>query len=94
MVQQGDPLLTLFCRHADTGNWLSKLIEAEPRKPADLRRLDRLLAMRAREDALLLSIATKMRLTPQARIQPRSAGRAFENAGRPLWERRKPWEDD
>ena len=67
MVQQGDPLLTLFCRHADTGNWLSKLIEAEPRKPADLRRLDRLLAMRAREDALLLSIATKMRLTPQAR---------------------------
>ena len=85
-------LLESYCRHADTSNWLSKLIEGEKCKPLDLNRLDRLLAMRAREDALFMSVATKLRLTPQARIAPRSAGRAFDDGGPALYERRKPWE--
>jgi hypothetical protein len=87
--RSGDALLTMFCRHADTGNWLSKLIDAEPRDLANLQRLDRLLAMRARETQMVSSLATRMRLTQQARISPRSAGRAVDNAatGRKLWER-------
>jgi hypothetical protein len=88
--RDGDTLLLMFCRHAADGDWLSKMIDAEPRKPTDLKRLDRLLAMRERETRMLTHLATKMRLTPQSRIAPRSAGRAMDAV--PLGKR--PWECD
>lgn len=88
--KEGDALLSMFCRHASAADYLSKLINAEPRNELDLRRLNRLLAMRARETQMVTHLATKMRLTPQAKMHPRSAGRAFDNnAIGP-----RPWEDD
>ena len=88
-------LLAAYCRHIDAGNWLSKQIDGLGVEPADIPRLSRLLGMRIRETGAMMSLATKMRLTQQARMHPRTAGRATsdENGGRKLWERR-PWESD
>jgi hypothetical protein len=75
-----EPLLAGFCSHASTAEFISKLIEKE--RPDDLlgdrdklRRYTRLLGMRVRETAAMSALATKMRLTQQSQIQPRSAGR-------------------
>ena len=90
----GDTLLTLFCRHAVSGDFLSKLIDAEPRQPPDLKRLNRLLTMRARETQLTTHLLTKMRLTQQSQMHPRTAGCAMaRETGLKLWQR-KPWEDN
>ena len=99
MVAQ-EPLLAGFCSHASAAEFFSKLIDKE--RPADLladrdmlRRYARLLGMRSRETAALAALATKMRLTQQAQIQPRSAGRAWDasTSGPKLWDRKPPWED-
>lgn len=89
--RDGDVLLGLYCRHVHTGNQLAKLINDCKVDLHDLQRLGRLLAMRDRETRMMMSLATKMRLTQQARITPRSAGRQMEETGRKLWER-KPWD--
>jgi hypothetical protein len=93
-----EPLLAAYCCHESAARFLSKLIEKS--RPADLfadrdklRRYAKLLTMRSRETAALSALATRMRLTQQARIQPRSAGRAWDanHSGPKLWDR--PWED-
>ena len=95
-----EPLLAGFCCHASAAQFISKLIEKE--RPADLlgyrdnlRRYSRLLGMRVRESAAMSALATKMRLTQQSQIQPRSAGRAWDanTSGPKLWERKPPWDD-
>lgn len=72
-----------------------------PIAPADLlgdrdklRRYSRLLGMRVRETAAMSALATKMRLTQQSQIQPRSAGREWDanSSGAKLWDRKPPWE--
>jgi len=89
-----EPLLAAYCRHVDTGNWLSKQIDGLDFKAVDLPRLSRLLGMRIRETGAMMSLATKMRLTSQSRMHPRTAGRAATDAsgGPRLWQRR-PWDD-
>jgi hypothetical protein len=86
-----DTLLTLFCRHVDMGNHLAKLINEHRVDLDNLKTLGRLLRMRAAETALMANLAVKMRLTQQARITPRSAGRQVESNGPAIW--RRPWED-
>jgi hypothetical protein len=94
-----EPLLAGFCCHAGTAEFISKLIEKE-RPDAllgdrdKLRRYCRLLGMRSRETAAMSALATKMRLTQQSQIQPRSAGRAWadHSPGPKLWDRKPPWE--
>ena len=84
-----EPLLSAYCRHVATGNLLSEWIDEQ--RPhvlsADaLRKFSRLLAMRLRETAAALSVATKLRLTQQAQMHPRTAGRAMatdHNAAKP-----------
>jgi hypothetical protein len=86
--REGDALLTAFCWHSESANRLAKLIDDIEMGCEDLRRLGRLLTMRERETRMLSTLATKMRLTQQARMHPRTAGRAFENtSSRKLWER-------
>jgi hypothetical protein len=95
-----EPLLAAFCCHESAARFISKLIEKE--RPAELtdgdrlRRYSRLLAMRIRETAALSSLATRMRLTQQAQMHPRSAGRAWDgnNPGSKLWDRNPPWDDE
>lgn len=84
-----EPLLAAYVRHVDSGNVLSAKINKIDFSSCDLSRLDRLLRMRERETRASMAVATKLRLTQQSRMHPRSAGRAIDNnpAGR------RPWED-
>jgi len=84
-----DVLLELYCRHVHTADQLSKLVDAQKVELSELRTLSRLLTMRERETRMITHLATKMRLTQQARMHPRSAARAIDNEPRC-----KPWEDD
>ena len=90
-----EPLLVAFCRHVVSANWISKQIDTFHCENGELETLDRLLRMHERETRALSSLATRMRFTQQARMHPRTAGRAetSPNGGRKLWERR-PWDDD
>jgi hypothetical protein len=86
-----EDLLTAYVRHVVSGDLLSTMIDEEVLDSTDmtsLRRYSRLLGMRQRETAAATALATKMRLTQQAKMHPRSAGRAFESATTGP----KPWE--
>ncbi len=88
-----DALLIAYCRHVDAANRVSAIATAFDYTTGKLGDLDRLLRMHERETRAISSLATRMRLTQQSRMHPRTAGRAQENAiGAKLWERR-PWED-
>jgi hypothetical protein len=84
-----DHLLECYCRHVHASNCLAKLIDARSPQLEEIKTLGRLLSMRERETRMISHLATKMRLTQQARMHPRSVGRAFE-AAPPA----KPWEFD
>jgi hypothetical protein len=90
-----EPLLVAYCRHVVSAHSVSKKIDAFNFESGELKVLDRLLRMRERETRALSSLATRMRFTQQARMHPRTAGRAEDGlqGGRKLWERR-PWDDD
>ena len=59
------------------------------KRPGGLERLAKLLAMAERETRAMTATARAMRLTPQARIQPVTAGRRVNNL--PLTTQR-PWD--
>jgi phage terminase small subunit len=84
-----EAMLTAYCWHIDTGRRLSSMIDALDFAVTDIRQLGRLLEMRARETAASASMATKLRLTPQSRIGPRTAARRADG---PTGSR--PWEPD
>ena len=93
-----EPLLAAYCRHVSAANRLSAMVdEFDPdlKKAGALERLGKLLSMRERETKALSSLATRMRLTQQAQMHPRTAARAMSdvNNGPKLWDRRPPWED-
>jgi hypothetical protein len=56
-----------------SSNVLAKLIDAQSVDLAEMTTFTRLLAMRERETRMLTHLATKMRLTQQAQMHPRSA---------------------
>lgn len=87
--REGDTLLSLFCQHTATAELINSMIDKTDFKTTPLPQLNRLLGIRCRETMLILSLATKMRLTPQARMHPRTAGRAFDSAqpGPRPWDR-------
>ena len=89
-----EPLLAAYCRHVCSADELARMINK--RKPEDdLRRYDTLLRMRERETKAISSLATRMRLTQQSQMHPRTAARAMGGgqAGQKLWDRKPPWED-
>lgn len=93
--RSNEPLLAAYCRHVATGNRLTKLVdEIAPSQESEvLTRWNKLLGMRERESKAALSLARAMRLTQQAQMHPRTAGRAMpENSGPRLWDR-KPWDE-
>ena len=47
---------------------------------------------RSKKSKVALSLARAMRLTQQAQMHPRTAGRAMPESGPKLWDR-KPWDD-
>ena len=93
-----EPLLAAYCRHVSAADRLSAMIDQNESDLNDfgaLQRFGKLLSMRERETKALSSLATRMRLTQQSQMHPRSAGRAWEgnHPGPKLWDRNPPWED-
>jgi hypothetical protein len=93
-TRANEPLLAAYCRHVATSDRLAKLVEkaVTSQEPDNLKLWDKLLGMRDRESKAALSLARAMRLTQQAQMHPRTAGRAIPDSGPKLWDR-KPWDD-
>lgn len=71
------PILSQYARHIVASRRVSQLIDAEmAQHEIDLGRLDKLLAMQARETAALKAAATSMRLTQQSTWNAKSGDTA------------------
>ena len=58
--------LSAYCRHADYGIYVAKMIEnTRSKKTVDVDLLDKLGKMHERETRIMLSTGTKLRITPQ-----------------------------
>jgi len=83
LTQAAHPILVAFCRHVCRARMLERQIaRLEPewtRLDSGLERLDRLLAVAERETRAITACARALRLTPQAQMHPRTAGRAVSN---------------
>ena len=83
LTQAAHPILVAFCRHVCRARMLERQIaRLEPEWTSldcGLERLDRLLAVAERETRAITACARALRLTPQAQMHPRSAGRAVSN---------------
>jgi hypothetical protein len=76
------PLLIQFCRHTVTAREVDRLINEHEACELNIRFYNRLLIMRARESAALTALARTMRMTQQARIDPKTAGRRVAGVSR------------
>lgn len=91
-TRESYPTLTALCRHTARADMLAGLLkDFTPewvKVEGGLQRLDKLLAMGARETTAATACARALRLTKQARILPRGAGRAMANnpAGSRPWD--------
>src|SRR5262249_10161450 len=81
-----------YCRHRDMADRITDLINKSFQGPwessPDMARLQRLLTLRGQEARAAAGMATKLRVTNQARYMPRGAARASLKA--PQWP--SPWE--
>lgn len=85
-------MLADYCRHRDSAESLTLLIDAETVAGPDARftlaEMDRLMKMRERETRAAADKATKLRLTNQSRYTPKAAATAAGKvADRKLWDR-------
>jgi hypothetical protein len=85
--------LAAYVKHLATFRLLSESIDAFQGAwlgdDDGLKRYGDLLALREREGRAMSSLATRLRITPQSRYHPRTAGVAAADAGTG---RLKPWE--
>jgi phage terminase small subunit len=92
LTRAAHPILIAYCRHACRSRLLEIQIaqfELEwTRTEGGLERLDKLLAASERETRAMMACARALRLTPQAQMHPRTAGRAISN----LPQGPRPWE--
>lgn len=80
-------VLAQYCRHAVASNHVASLIDdIEANKDIDITTYDRLLKMQERESRMMVSLATKMRMTQQASYHPEK-GKAPRTVA-------NPWEDE
>lgn len=82
-------MLAQYCRHADTAQQLSCVVDAAlDADETRLKELNLILAMRDRESKSALQFATKLRLTNQSRFQSKTADvKARAGGGKKLWQR-------
>ena len=77
------PILVAFCRHVCRARLLEMQIARFEMEwvgaDGGLERFDRLLAIAERETRAVTACARALRLTPQAQMHPRTAGRAVNN---------------
>ena len=93
MTEAAHPIMVAYCRHVCRARLLEmQIVQFEiewTSVDGGLERLDRMLAMAERETRAMTACARALRLTPQSRVQPITAGRAFRDmpSSRPM-----PWE--
>jgi len=88
-ARESHPVLAQYCRHAVTSYRVSQLIDQEEQSDEfTIDAYDQLLRIQARESNVLACLATKLRLTQQAKYTTKAAGTASNNAGLGP----KPWE--
>ena len=98
------PLLVAFCKHIEVARHIDRLLAGfrDQQQGEDvsfidwLAGLDKMLKARDRESRCLISLARCMRLSQQAMILPRGAGRQTANSSvtaRLPHEMGRPWED-
>jgi len=86
------PLLAQYCRHVVIARRLAEKVNGFDRACLGnldgLRQYDALLRMSERQTKALATLATKMRLTQQARYRPETAARAADKStgGKRPWE--------
>jgi len=82
-------LLAQYCRHLVTSRRVAQLVESEENSDEfSIMNYDMLLRMQSRESSTLTSLATKMRLSQQAKYTTQRAGTKSKDAGTG----KKPWE--
>jgi hypothetical protein len=85
-------ILKQYCRHVETADVLTRQIDKfQPEWLSDsegLATYGELLKLRERETRAVATLATKLRLTNQARYVPQAAATAAKSASAP----KKPWE--
>lgn len=85
-------LLKDYCRHRAESEWISQIIDSFQsdwiKNSEGSKRFTDLLKMRERETRSTYMIATKLRLTNQARYTPGAAATVGRNTAR----EKKPWE--
>jgi hypothetical protein len=78
------PILIAFCRHTCRARLLEmQIAKFEPEWTSvegGLERLDKMLAMAERETRAIAACARAMRLTPQALMHPKTAGRRINDS--------------
>ena len=80
-------VLAQYCRHAVASRHVSELIGlSEVGDKIDVLEYDRLLKMQERESRMLVSLATKMRMTQQSTYHPEKR--------KPIQTIENPWEDE
>ena len=86
------PILIAYCRYACRARLLEmQVAQFQPewtKVEGGLERLDTLLGLCERETRAMISCARALRLTPQAQMHPRTAGRAVNDmsSGRMPWD--------
>ena len=82
---QTHKVLAQYCRHAVTGRHVSQMIQQiELADIIDVVEYDKLLKMQERESRMIVSLATKMRITQQATYHPEKTKSA--TVIKPPWE--------
>lgn len=85
------PILVEYCRSISAANAIAKQLDSfDPGwiDEADgLLRWDKFLSIQNRVSARMVSLATKLRITPQVRIHKEKAGLAAAKSGKP-----RPWQ--
>ncbi|PKH20223.1 hypothetical protein CIG19_18910 [Enterobacterales bacterium CwR94] len=85
-------MLEMYCRHVVQARLLTTQIEDFEMewlsRDDGLKRYDKLLTMREREVRSASSLATRLRITRQATVDPKTVGRANSN----MPTEKKPWE--
>lgn len=86
-------LLIAFCRHVIAGRRIAAIIETLLADDGDwLNTYDQLLRMQERESRAMTSLATKLRMTNQARMRPEMAARKINNLPKHPPPHKPPWE--
>jgi hypothetical protein len=92
LTRAAHPVLIEFCRHVCRARLLEQHIaqfEIEwTAVEGGLERLDRMLAMAARETVMMNACARALRLAPQQRIEPKTAGRRIHDMPQAI----PPWD--